>query len=74
MGSGGRRASTLVLLLALDLVKGVTSQTGAVLLDAGLQSGGNTTLDVDRRAVVELTGLRALQPDVFSSGLFLRHR
>ncbi len=60
-------------LLALDLVQGVTPQAWALLLDARLQFGGDATLDVDGRPVVQLTGLRALQPDVFSSGLLLRH-
>lgn len=53
-------------LLTLDLVKRVLAKARAVLVEPFLDPVLNTTLDVDRGTVVQVTGLGALEPDIFA--------
>jgi len=54
-------------LLALDLVERVLAQTRAILPKARLNLVGDTALGADFGAIVQITGLGALKPHIFTS-------
>ena len=61
-------------LLALDLMKRVLAQTGAVLHQALFEAFRHAAFCVHACAVVQIAGFRALKPEVFTSrGFLLRH-
>jgi hypothetical protein len=67
------RASPPIYLFPLDLVQRVLAKTRAVLLHPRLHLLVNTALDTNARAVIQITTLRALEPDVFAITRLLGH-
>ena len=59
--------------LPLDLVECVSPQPGTELLKTFLHLLGDAAFDADLRAVIEVSSLRALKPDILTIEAFLSH-
>ena len=62
----GLPALWIVCLLAFDFVKRVLAKAWAIFIKPFLDPVFDTTLDVDRGTVVQITGFGALEPDIFA--------